>query len=76
MPLTEISSNIPNHAAISRSVSAVNGIDKSFGTASDASRAVQSMLKTGTELGDLGQFAQKPPRIPRSESRIRAIQRR
>ena len=68
MPLTEISNNIRRSASHAREKSASDG--DSTSTPSLPTSAIQSMLKTTTELGDLGQFATRPSRLPRSGSRL------
>jgi hypothetical protein len=74
MPLSEISNNVRRSSS--------NVRDKAGSEAGSVStpnlppRAVQSMLKTSTELGDLGQFAIKPSRLPRSGSRLQSTRPR
>ncbi|RMD44004.1 hypothetical protein DV735_g1106, partial [Chaetothyriales sp. CBS 134920] len=68
MPLSEIS----NHGLPSDSISRKKPPSEA---ASDQSSslppsAVLNMLRTTTELGDVGEFATRPPRIPRSISRV------
>lgn len=70
MPLSEISNNVSR--SISNARDKANSEAGSVSTPSLPSRAVQSMLKTSTELGDLGQFAIRPSRLPRSGSRLQS----
>ena len=67
MPLTEISNNIRQSASRGQEKAANDAA--SLSTASLPTSAIRSMLKTSTELGDLGQFAVRPARLPRSGSR-------
>lgn len=67
MPLEEISGNIPRSTSISHSSKSRH---ESSSTLPAPPSAVQSMLKTTTELGDLGRFSSGPSRLPRSGSRI------
>ncbi len=74
MPLEEISPNIQKdptqdgHKPV--------GMAGTTSTQSLRSSAVQSMLRTTTELGDMGQFAVRPSRMPRSGSRLQTSKRR
>src|SRR2546421_2431767 len=71
MLLTQVSPNLDRHVGHSppsRSLSAHPG-------SSLAPGAVQSMLKTTTETGDIGQFSLRPS-LPRSGSRVLALRRR
>ncbi|KAI1625117.1 hypothetical protein EDD37DRAFT_378104 [Exophiala viscosa] len=70
MPLAEISPNIQRDARPDGSKQQDVAVTTS--TTSLRSSAVQSMLKTTTELGDTGPFAVRPPRIPRSGSRLQS----
>lgn len=66
MPLDSLSPNI-----IRASPSKHGELGKSAGESSFVKRpplAVQSMLKSSTEIGDVGIFAQRPPRVPRSST--------
>lgn len=69
MPLDEVSVNIhrPPHLARDKA-----GNDGNPSSAAPPLRAVQSMLKTTTELGDLGQLGIGTSRLPRSGSRIQS----
>ena len=67
MPLSEISHNVRRtHSRAGDKAASENG---SASTPSLPTNAIQSMLKTTTELGDLGQFTARPPRLPRSGTR-------
>lgn len=68
MPLSEISNNVRRSTSNVRDKTASDAASAS--TPSLPPRAVQSMLKTSTELGDLGRFALRPSRLPRSGSRL------
>ena len=68
MPLEELSPNIKKNA--SKNEHNRSGMAAASSTHSLRSSAVQSMLKNTTELGDTGPFAVRPPRIPRSASRL------
>ena len=66
MPLEEISGNVPR-----RPSSLCKGHHHEATTVLSApSNAIQSMLKTTTELGDLGQFGTGSSRLSRSGSRV------
>ena len=67
MPLSEISSNVRRSGSNVREKAPSEA--GSLSTPSLPPSAVQSMLKNTTELGDLGQFALRPSRLPRSGSR-------
>ncbi len=67
MPLSEISANIRRSSSNARDRAASGA--ESLSTPSLPPSAIQSMLKTTTEMGDLGQFAIRPSRLPRSGSR-------
>lgn len=67
MPLTEISNNIRRSASHAREKAASDG--GSLSPSSLPTSAIRSMLKTTTELGDLGQFAVRPAKLPRSGTR-------
>lgn len=69
MPLDELPINI--HRNPSSKQNGSNSISLGSATISHARPAplaVQSMLKTTTELGDIGMFASRPPRMPRSST--------
>ncbi len=74
MPLEEINPNVQRRA--SQNDSKPDIVASTTSTASLRSSAVQSMLRTATELGDTGQFAVRPPRIPRSGSRLQSTRPR
>ena len=74
MPLQEISNNIRRSASTSR-VKPSSEAGSGHG-ASIPPTAIRSMLRTTTELGDLGQFAIRPPRISHSGSRIQSTRPR
>ena len=77
MPLTELSPNVRRHGSHTRaSRSQSKGLSSTKTTASLAADAVQSMLRTTTETGDIGQFSFRPSRLPQSGSRIPAGNRR
>ena len=77
MVLTEASPNLQTRLSASTSVksSAPDGAPKK-NNAKAADRAVKSMLRTTTELGDSAQFSTRPPRVPRSGSRIQSTRPR
>ena len=68
MPLGEISSNIDRPVTSKQNGSQRPPIRPSShqSFAKPPPIAVQSMLKSDTEIGDVGIFAQRPPRVPRS----------
>ncbi len=77
MVLTEISPNVRPLARTSGSIrSALQDGQPSTKEKMPTPRAVRSMLKTTTELGDLGEFSVRPPRVPRSGSRIQSTRPR
>ena len=77
MPLTELSPNVRRHGSRTRtSRSQSKGLSSTRTTTSLAADAVQSMLRTTTETGDIGQFSFRPSRLLRSGSRIPAGNRR
>ena len=69
MPLTEISPNIRRHGSLQSQVQAGN-VSLPKTSSSMAPRGIQSMLRTTTETGDIGQFSVKPSRLPRTASRL------
>lgn len=75
MPLQEVSPNIQKDEYDTAS-KATDVVAATTASTSLRSSAVQSMLKTTTELGDSGPFAVRPSRIPRSASRIQTTRRR
>lgn len=69
MPLTEISANIRrNGSQTAKSTRASSG--QGHSPQKLKPDAVSSMLRTATETGDIGQFSQRPSRLPRSASRL------
>jgi hypothetical protein len=77
MPLTEISPNVRRHGSHSQSSrSPRKGLPSIKTATSLAPNAVQSMLRTTTETGDIGQFSVRPSRLPQSGSRMLATRRR
>lgn len=74
MPLEEISPNIRRDGNLDSSKQ--EDVAGTTSTTSLRSSAVQNMLKTTTELGDTGPFAVRPPRIPRSGSRLQSTRPR
>jgi hypothetical protein len=77
MPLIELSPNVRRHVGHSQSSRSLDkGLHPPTNPASAlAPDAVQSMLKTTTEMGDIGQFSVRPS-LPRSGSRMLALRRR
>jgi hypothetical protein len=77
-PLTEVSPNTRRHVGHSQSSRSLRkGLHRLTNTVSSlAPDAVQSMLKTTTETGDIGQFSVRPSPLPRSGSRMVALRRR
>src|SRR2546421_5482039 len=71
MPLTQVSPNLHQHVGHSPSSQSLSAHPGS----SLAPGAVQSMLKTTTETGDIGQFSVRPS-VPRSGSRVLALRQR
>ncbi len=69
MPLSEISPNIRRHGSHRSALQAGNKASPKA-LNSMAPRGIQSMLRTTTETGDIGQFAIRPSRLPRSASRF------
>jgi hypothetical protein len=69
MPLTELSPNIRRHGS-QRSGIQIGDLSSPKTSSSMAPRAIQSMLRTTTETGDIGQFSVKPSRLPRTASRL------
>ncbi len=77
MPLLEISPNVRWHGSHSQaSRSPKKGLSTTQTTASLAAEAIQSMLRTTTETGEIGLFSVRPSRVPRSGSRVQSIRRR
>lgn len=74
MPLEEIHPNVPKGGP--QNTAKHDSMAAASSTTSLRSSAVQSMLRTTTELGDTGPFAIRPPRIPRSGSRLPPARRR
>jgi hypothetical protein len=74
MPLEDVSVNIQRPTKPSREKSDNN--DKPSPAAPPPPRAVQSMLKTTTELGDLGQLGNRTSRLSHSGSRIHSSRAR
>ena len=74
MPLEEISPNIQKDPV--QNGHKQNEAAAPTSTTSIRSTGVQSMLRNTTELGDIGQFAIRPSRIPRSASRLPSSKRR
>ena len=71
MPLTELSPNVRRPGTHSQSPRSPRKGPPSTRTATSlAPNAVQSMLRTATETGDIGQFSLRPSRLPRSRSRV------
>ena len=70
MPLSEISGNVRRSDSTAR-LKPPSEVGSEPGPSLPPT-AISSMLRTTTELGDLGQFAFRPPRIPRSGSRIQS----
>ncbi|KAK6386097.1 hypothetical protein LTS17_001671 [Exophiala oligosperma] len=70
MPLEEISPNVQKKA--SQDDGKRDTATHTSTATSLRSSAVQSMLRTTTEIGDTGPFAVRPPRIPRSGSRLQS----
>lgn len=69
MPLTEISPNVRRHGSQRSGLQA--GPSPSPETSSSMPpRGIQSMLRTTTETGNIGQFSVKPSRLPRAASRL------
>ena len=77
MPLTEISPNVRRPHSHSQSTQSLRKCPTATKTATSlATDGVQSMLRTATETGDIGQFSVRPSRLPRSGSRALATRRR
>lgn len=74
MPLEDLPVNIQRQSTAPREKAENN--ERPSSTAPPPPRAVQSMLKTTTELGDLGQLGLAPSRLPRSGSRIQSARSR
>lgn len=74
MPLEEINPNLQKDAT--QNAGKQDGVAATTSSTSLRSSAVQSMLRNTTELGDTGLFAVRPPRIPRSGSRMQSSRRR
>lgn len=69
MPLHNIPPNISRHAPSSRHSSKARHPDEGLATGPrPPPPGVVGMLKNTTELGDVGIFAQRPPRVPRSNT--------
>lgn len=77
MPLTEISPNVRSNGNLSLPSRAPSrGATSPKAPSSKAPISVQSMLRTRTELGDIGQFPARKSRLPRSGSRLQTTRRR
>ena len=75
MPLSEISGNVRRSSSDGQGKSLEHGTTTT--TSSAPASAIQSMLKTTTELGDLDQFSSRPQRrMPRSGSRLQSTRQR
>lgn len=69
MPLDEITSNVHRNQSTKRhGFNPPDMGNDAISHAKTAPLAIQSMLKNTTELGDVGMFATKPPRMPRSST--------
>lgn len=69
MPLHDIPPNISRHAPSSRHSSKARHHDEGLATGPrPPPHGIMGMLKNTTELGDVGIFAQRPPRVPRSNT--------
>lgn len=68
MPLTEISANVRRNGSQSHKSTQAPSQAKSPRKVNQD--VVSSMLRTTTEIGDIGQFSVKPSRLPRSASRL------
>ncbi|KAK5050086.1 hypothetical protein LTR84_004206 [Exophiala bonariae] len=73
MPLTELS---PNKRKADHFEKKHRYVSDTASTHSLGSSAVQGMLRNTTETGDTGLFAVRPPRIPRSGSRLQSTRQR
>lgn len=69
MPLTERSPNIRRHGSQTSGLQS-GDLASPKTSSSVAPRGIQSMLRTTTEMGDIGQFSVKPSRLPRTASRL------
>ena len=78
MPLTAVSPNVRTHDRrnVKSSLATSRPATSPEGWSSLAPGAVQSMLKTCTETGEMGQFSARPSRVPESASRIRTMRPR
>ena len=75
MPLSEISGNVQRNSSDGQGKPLEHGPGTT--TAPAPASAIQSMLKTTTELGDLGQLSSRPQRrMPRSGSRFQSTRPR
>jgi hypothetical protein len=70
MPLTEISANIRRNGSQTQRSGQALASRQGQTPSKLKSNAVSNMLRTSTETGDIGQFAVRPSRLPRSASRI------
>lgn len=71
MPLTELPPNIRRHGSQTSGLQAGSlSSPKASSSSSMAPRGIQSMLRTTTETGDIGQFSVRPSRLPRTASRL------
>jgi len=77
MALNELSQNLPRSLSTAEDLQAKarDGTLRSV-PATALGGAVQSMLKTTTEIGDRGQFVVRPPRIAKPGSRIQSTRPR
>lgn len=73
MPLEEISGNVRRSTSIARGKALHHDSPSSLAVPPSA---VQGMLKTTTELGDLGRFGTGSSRLPRSGSRVQLTRAR
>lgn len=77
MPLSEISPNIRRHGNRSQtSTPPKKALSPVKNTTSLATGALQNMLRTTTETGEIGMFSVRPSRLPHSGSRVQQTRRR